>query len=395
MLKLININFYKDFSEKNRIPYFYENVYNKISLQDYFNKKKAKSSLHKKGVIAINFIPPYFDLKFRKSDKIHGFFKVFTHYGFLADFKGYSSFSEYFKSQVKAKRRKSLKSQLRKLETCFNLSHKVYLGKIDKSHYAFLLEELRILIKRRFIQRGGVHPFLNNWSFYKESAYSMLIDKKACLFVIYDGEKPIAISLNYLHQNIFVGAIDSYDIDYSKFSPGNIMILKKIEWSLLNNYKIFNMGYGDLKYKREWCNTVYKYESHILFKKNSSLSKLVAYLVSRLILLKINFKQKNKPIQDHFLNFLKKNKKILNINHHVSYMDYLDATNLITSKNTVKLDINKDENAFLRKHVYNFQYSNSENSKDIDVFMVVNDIESDSYIIKGKTNCCILNYTKD
>ena len=295
-IKLKQINFYKDFSEKNRILHFYESIYNTISGQNLINDSPIQYELDKESLVYVILIPSYLNTKIKNSELEFNFYRITTHSGFLVLINQYINFEEYFRSKLKAKRRKSLRSQLRKLEQSFQITYVLSQDKIDKVHCEFLLEKLKLMIEKRFNERGDVHSSISNWNFYETSLYKMLRDGKACLFVIYNEEEPIAISLNYLKQNIFFSAIASYDTNYSKFSLGNILILKKIEWCFKQSYSAFDMGYGDLKYKREWCTMVYKFQTHIFYNRNNIKKRLLAFLVSILVFVKINFRRKLKSI---------------------------------------------------------------------------------------------------
>ena len=120
-----------------------------------------------------------------------------------------------------------------------------------------------------------------------------LINKnKASLYVAYNGEKPIFISLNYHFDKILFGYVSSYDIDYGKFSLGQICIYKHIEWCLSNGYIMFELGWGDLEYKKWWSNNTYTFKSEVIYPKRSPLAyvlahyygyktELIAYLISK------------------------------------------------------------------------------------------------------------------
>src|SRR5690606_41905928 len=56
--------------------------------------------------------------------------------------------------------------------------------------------------------------------------------KRASFFVIYDGDHPIEISLNYHLNDVLFSSISSFDIDYAKFGLGHIEIHKQLEWCL-------------------------------------------------------------------------------------------------------------------------------------------------------------------
>ena len=380
---LIQLNFHKSFFENGIIPPFYDGLCNKINNQYFLSIIRAKIDVYKNKIVTVNFIPPFFNLKLNTLKDTFDYYKVPTHVGFLIDLQGFESAEDYLSFQFKSKSKYSLKRRVKKLEQCFNISYKMYFGKIDKVNYNFLFDELESMIQRRFSERKEKHGSLGSWRFYKETTLALILDNKACLFVVYDGKKPIAMVVNYLHQNIFEYGIPSYDIDYAKFGIGNIVILKELEWCFMNHFKIMNMEWGELRYKREWCNTIYKYETHILFKKNMWHKKLIAYIFSKLIVFKIYIRETIiNPIKER-ITLIKR--KIGNKHSTDIFQKQLfDIADIAIDKNAIKIEHNKKEFSFLLKHIYEFQYNNIENSKDIEVYKIGENQETNRFIISGK-----------
>lgn len=386
LVKLKKINFYKDFSEKGEVPLFYESIFNQTNSQSVFNSKNVFNEISQKGIAVVHLIPPYFDLH------LNGNFKavdVKTHNGYLADFRDFDTFNSYLLEHFNSNGRKLLKRRLSRLEKCFNIEYKVYYGQtIEKDHYQFLFGEFKNMIEARFSQRGQKSNSLGNWSFYLESCFDKILHKEASLFVVYNNKKPIAISLNFLHQNIFTSAIDSYDIDFSKFGLGNILIMKKMEWCFENTFSIFNMGYGDLKYKADWCNSIYKFRTQVVFLKNNFLHRAVAQLLGWSIVFKIKHKKK-------FLSWKKGPRYVLRPTGYSQDLNFQvieekEYDNLSANSQVQKVDICVENNSFLRKPVYDFQYKTSETSEDIEVLAVGEDV----YLISGKTTYGILKIPK-
>ncbi|MBU3822307.1 GNAT family N-acetyltransferase [Flavobacteriaceae bacterium XHP0103] len=381
---LIQLNFHKSFFENDLILPFYDKIYNKTDNQYFLNTAKAKIDQYKNKIVTINFIPPFFDLKLNQLNNVYNYYKVQTHVGFLIDLKNFESINKYLKFQFGISSRYKLRRALKKLEKCFDINYRMYYGDIDLANYNFLLDELELMIKKRFSQRKEKHGHLGAWSFYKETTYALILDKKASLFVVYDGNKPIAMVINYLRQNIFEYGIPSYDINYAKFGIGNIVILKELEWCFKNQFQIMDMGWGDLWYKRKWCNSVYKYETHILFKKNQWYGHLIAYLFSKLIVFKIHLRNLIiNPIKKKIVLF--KRKIGTKYSSEIIQKKTFEKSDIAISKNAIKLEYNKKEFAFLLKHIFDFQYSNSEHSKNIEVYKIDESQNSNSFIISGKS----------
>lgn len=386
LVKLIKFNFYKNFFERISVPPFYEEVYNNVNFQRTTNRH-ANLNKFKFSINITNFIPPFLDLKLNTSEINFGSFKVSTHHGFLINFNVYKDFNDYLKIRLNAKRRKSLRSQQRKLENCFNISVKIFTKRIEKSQYALLFSAFKSMLQKRFKQKGEAHAALRNWNFYEASVNDLLEKKRACLFVIYNEEEPISISLNYIYQNIFIGAFDAYNIDYKKFSLGSLMIFEKIKWCFSNNYDIYDLGWGDLKYKRELCDTVYKFKCHIVYHKNRVSKRFVAYAISRLFILKMYYNQSLVTPIEKFRNKINRNKKMPKYQEQIILTDYFNSTSALDDTElAVQLDLDRNDNHFLKKYKYDFLFRTLEKSKDIVVFK----IDSKEYMFKGKRKSCKL-----
>lgn len=92
----------------------------------------------------------------------------------------------------------------------------------------------------------------------------MILEKKASLFIIYDGEKPIGIMLNFMSNNILFGTMSVFDIAYAKYNVGSVNIMKLIEWCLNNHIKFLDFSKGHFDDKVRWTNVAYYFEYYIL-----------------------------------------------------------------------------------------------------------------------------------
>ncbi|MCK5443327.1 MAG: GNAT family N-acetyltransferase [Maribacter sp.] len=302
--------------------------------------------------------------------------------GYLANLEQYTCVEDYMKNKMGPKHRAKIRNRLRRLEKCFNISYRIHYGEITKTEYDYLFETFEHLIKRRFTQRGEVHQSLDNWNSYKKNSFQYILEKKASLFVIYDNEKPIDICLNYHFQNITNHAIRSYDIDYSKFSLGNVDILKQLEWCFNNNYKIFDLMWGDLEYKSRWCNEVYEYEHHLFLNNGFILNNTIAFLLILLYRFKDFLKEKKSSIS--YLKIKSIFKEKLQLNQRIAEpLFYIsDHTEFQLTENAIKIDIHTPDYAFLRKPTYDFQFTYVESSNDIAVYKMNN--QNKLFLIKSE-----------
>ena len=279
-IKYKKLNFTQDFFEKQILSPYYVAIRNTYSDSIFFNPNTNEKLIDDHNDISVvEFIPPFIDLDLETKQLPLSSFKYKYFKGFMCELNNTDNLQDYMNVQLGKKGVKKILSRLKRLETCFDITYKTFIGDIDESECLSLMQNLGFMIEKRFKQRGDTNNFLNNWDFYRTSAYKMINDNKACLFVIYNNNKPIVISLNYLYQNIFESAISSYEIDYAKYGLGNIIVMKKLEWCFNNNYCVFNMRFGDYPYKRMWCNTVFDYESHVIYNRKSLLQTLKAIFI--------------------------------------------------------------------------------------------------------------------
>ena len=237
-----------------------------------------------------------------------------------------------------------------------------------------------MLIERRFNQRGDLYSLKQKLDFIKEQTYLLILEKKASLYVIYDENKPIDICLSYHFQNILLHLIRSYDIDYSKYGLGQIDIYKQIDWCFENNFKIFDLMWGELLYKTHWSNEISKYEHHFIYKNNHPLKTPFVNLMIRLY--KINDVLNQKRFYKSIIKaktYLHKLKSKEEKKEPVIKFENIIKMPLIDDINAI--NINNESYKFLRKTVYDFQYLNFENTANIKVFKMNNHINS--YIIQG------------
>lgn len=61
---------------------------------------------------------------------------------------------------------------------------------------------------------------------------------------------------------------------------GHILIYKQLEWALKNNYLLFDMGMGAMRYKDEWCNYTYRFNTWIIYRKSSMTARVYALTAS-------------------------------------------------------------------------------------------------------------------
>lgn len=203
------------------------------------------------------------------------------------------------------------------------------------------------------------------------------MEKEASLYVIYNENRPIDICLNYHVAGVYVNKIRSYDIDYSKFRVGYIDIIKQLEWCLENNYAIFDLMRGDLRYKREFCNVISNLDRYILYPK-IILGPNYGPTLKGGIVVETEIKIYKRRNQESIKNNTSEETVQENKEPEIKIVELKEFP---TNIKLELIDLDQEEFNSLRKSVYEFQYSNSESSKDIQIYKLTE--ETNSFIVKG------------
>lgn len=343
----------------------------KNTTQDPLSLKKNFSSAY-----YLKFVPDYMVLPLVSESLFHCE-KLVHVKGYSIKLDNFTDVNGYIKNQFKSNA-KTILRYVNRLESCFNIDYKMFYGQIDKDIYNFIMDSLFNMMQKRFGQLQIKNESEAKWEHTRTILYDLILKKRASLFVIYSGSKPIEISINYHFKGILFSSISSYDIDYSKFGLGHVEIVKQLEWCLANNHKIFEMGRGDLDYKRRWSNQIYNFEHHIIFKKSSLYGKLWSIRLKWIHLIKLYLKSKNidqvyKKLKSRLTHTRDMN--IKPIDYNIEIIDSLPPLD-----NLVTIDIQLEDNSFLRKYVYDFQYSHIVHETQVEIFRLE---QENTYIIKG------------
>ncbi|UJH67002.1 GNAT family N-acetyltransferase [Allomuricauda sp. SCSIO 65647] len=315
-----------------------------------------------------------------------------VNWGYAIHLDGTASIDEYLEGQFKSKYRSIIRRYVKRLEHCFPIRYELFYGEIDEDIYYFVMDSLRQMIVHRFGQRQETHKEFHRWQDLVKETYQKILDKDASLFVIYDGEHPIQISLNYHFDKILFSAISSYDIDYAKFGLGHIEIYKQLQWCIENGHCVYEMGVGGMDYKRRWSNTIYQYQHHIIYPENRPLAKLFASIEINRVKLKEYLKSKNVNeliyrVKDRIVK-----KKAAQNGTDLNVVNIAAVDTSISIKEYDELKNLKSEARFLKKYLYDFLYSKVENIDDVSVLQSQKD--SKNFIFKGKSAAQHLEFEK-
>ena len=360
----------------------YINTGKNLTKGNYYKINNAKDFGNK--VFVIYDVPSYQKIKntsdSKKGLKLH---RIKQYEGFLIDLDKYSTIDEYLLATFSKNTRMKLRKYVNRLESCFKISSKMYLGFIEKREYDFLFKQFMNLLVKRYskkaISYNNMEP--QEWSFYKDVAYSLILEKKASLFVLYSGELPIAITYSYHTDTSIIDAITVFDIDYTKFNLGYVNNLKLIGWCLENNIKQLDFSKGYFDYKKRLGNLEYNFEYHIYYDDSSIQSRSYASLIKRYFELKQNMREKKINEKIHRLSFRLKNITAKQ-EKKISY-EFSEYNQSISEEQLILIDLNLAEYQFLKRIVFDFLYLNKEKYKDLNVFKETT--ENSIYLLRGNT----------
>lgn len=367
---------------KHNIPNLYINCGKTHTKGISYVLKKLYTSEIRKKTFLIYDVPTYFKINSNVRSKNLGLHKVKQYSGYLIDLTPFKDLDQYMQATFSKSGRYKLKKYNKRLESCFDIQYKMYHGNISKDTYDEIFRDFKILLEKRFsekqIRNNNLDP--SEWNFYFEVAYPMILENKAGLFVIYDGKKPIGVTLNYLSEDTVFDAITVFDVDYAKFHLGSTTIMKLIEWCLEHKIRIFDFSKGHFDYKKRWANKSYDFEYHIYFDRKSLLSLIMAYSLKLFFNLKQELRNRHVNDMIHKLAFRLKNKKLPL--KEIKKYSLIDDNTPITSHQLKQIDPFAKEYEFLKSAIFDFLYLKQENCQMLDVYHVTN--ESNTYIFKGQ-----------
>ncbi|MCF8273413.1 MAG: GNAT family N-acetyltransferase [Flavobacteriaceae bacterium] len=307
---------------------------------------------------------------------------MFQKHGYAANLNHCKSIDEYMAMNFKSSFRNNVKRSVKRLETSFDITYNMFFGKITYEAYNSLMTSFHDLLSKRFQQLKLKNVTLENWTYYFNIAYQRINNKEASLFVMYKDQEPIAFSLNFHFDTVFYFAIPTFNADFSKFTLGNVVIYKNLEWCLNNGVSLFDMGYGGFENKINWCNTTYHFETHIFFKpKNlmgyayTSILKYKYKLINYLLAKNVNVLIRN------MMNMVKGEKSYQQLTYKSTEIDR--PLSLEDPQITLIEDYHKIY-AFLNKPLYDFLYIHHDSIKHIKIYKFKH--EPDTFLITGTKN---------
>lgn len=344
----------------------------------------------KKEALLVFDVPTYFKIPQPQGPQPTKLIRVRQYPGFLIELDSFSSLQEYLQKKFKKSSRYKLNKYSKRLSECFDIETKMHLGDaITEEAYNLLFDRFRELLEKRFLDKAEHNNNLDEqeWGFYKSVVYPLILKRQAGLFVIKNGETPIAITLVYFSKDIIFDAITVFDIDYAKFHLGSVNIMHLIDWGIANKFKLLDFSKGYFDYKTRWATKSYDFEYHILYNSKSLSSTAKAMLASNYFKLKQYLREKdlNLLLNKVLFRFRKKEWDSFNAPDEKSKTIVFEDVE-VQDASLEKID---GYNPQVIKLFFDFLYLNNESAKDVEVFHGSNG----QYLFRGKNSKKIARLT--
>ncbi len=384
--KHIRASFFLDLFLKGKsFPSFYKKITTTFLNNDVYSSHPSAKFNFDYLTYSIYDIPNYLETEFDKTTSL----KLLTaplYPGYIINLTCFKNLEDYLNNHLGKPRKSQLKRYRKRLDICIAPNYKVYYGDISKDEYNILFNRLILMTERRFAQKEELNFELPFLELYRDMMYSMMLNKKASIFVIYHGKKPINITLNFIDNACIFHWNSCYDVDYQMFNLGHVNMVNHLEWAFNKGFKLFDMGRGDFLHKRKYVNESYIYNEHIVYNSKSLPALIIAHL--KLLKLKLRYGT---------IKFLKK------FNFHLFYGKYAkykyrvvksrhknDKSYAVTASNITEIpsleklaliDLDNYDYDFLIKPLNYFLYKNQDNMKNVKVLTDLKDVQT--FYFKG------------
>jgi len=348
----------------------------------YSFSKENLTNENKNKVLLIYDVPEYFNIPKEEPKQNLTTDKITQYPGFLIDLKPYQDLTNYMSATFSKSSRYKLNKYKKKLESCFNIKYKMYYGEISNEEHGQIFDAFEKLLRKRFLQKEITNNNLDpkEWNFYKEVSLPMVLEKNASLFVIYDGDQIIGVTLNYIQNNTLIDAITVFDIDYSKFHLGSVNIMKLIEWCFENQFDKLDFSKGYFDYKKRWSNLQYKFEYHLIYNKNAILPKIIAFGIKKYFIAKQFLRDKKLNERIHRFKFLLNNNPTKQIVK--PEFSFEDLTEHSADFELREISVAKEKNNSLKTALFEYLYLNNESINNLRTYKVLN--TENTFIFKNK-----------
>ena len=323
-------------------------------------------------LILIYDVPSYLEIKLDEIDQNLTIDRIRQYPGFSINLEPFTDLDNYLIQTFKRSSRYKLNKYKKKLESCFNIKYKMFYGEIKKEEYNIIFDQFETLLKKRFQQKGIMNNNLDpgEWNFYKDVTYPMILENDATLFVTYNENQIIGVTLNYINNNTLIDAITVFDVDYSKFNLGSVNIMKLIEWCLKNKFDKLDFSKGYFDYKKRWSNLEYNFEYHLIYNKNAVLPRTMAFVIKNYFRAKQYLRDKKLNDRIHKFKFLLNNRSTKQ--NMILGFSFEELIELSTDYELKEILLSSEKNHSLKKALFEYLYLNNESINDLKTFKVIN-----------------------
>lgn len=379
------------FTKHHLLPLFI-NVGKTLTKGIEYSLSSKENNDYRRNAFLIYDVPTYFEIEQDAPQSDLGFYKTKQYPGFLINLEEFKDLTQYMAVTFSKSSRYKLNKYKKRLEQCFDIEYRMFFGNISKKEYDEVFKSFRMLLEKRFddkqIENNNLRT--DEWNFYYEVAFPMILEKKASLFVIYDSGSPIGVTLNYFSDTVVFDAITVFDIDYSKFHLGSVTIMKLVEWSILNGYSILDFSKGYFDYKTRWSNKAYDFEYHIYYDSSSLKAKSIALFLKKFFDLKQYLRDKKINEKLHRITYRLK-RKTSNETFYTNYT-FIEVADTFDIEKLESLNTKMLDDRFLKSIAFDFLYLNNECMTDLKMYEFI-DGQID-YLLLGRSKKMGVSITK-
>jgi hypothetical protein len=331
MSDLKKIDFMFELAFNKSLPDFYDQVQYKSDYEVLLNSASSEVPSLNDNIYMVYDVPSFLNVRTKTIYSNTGFKSVIQHKGYQINLDNYNDLEAYLKDRFGKSSLQLLRAGKKRLETCFDITYKMYYGNIDKDQYHHFFKKFYKMLELRASEKGIHNRNLPFWDLYTAKVYDMICSKEASLFVIYDGNQAINISLNMHVKNTVFLFISAYDVAYSKFRLGHTNWMMQLDWFLKNGIKRVDFSKGNVAYKKRWTNTEYDFNYHLFYNSSNMVLKLKALWIARRLQLLQTLRNKN--INTYYYSLLDwfktRNKSAKHPNYQLEDIDNLPNNNLL------------------------------------------------------------------
>ncbi len=271
-----HLHFHNLLYEENLLPGFYQDT---SGLHDTRMPPAG-------GVSVVHLIPPYLPGGGPQLQSGFSSYPCRVHRSYLVDLTQAEKIDALLRDALGSRRYKNCRRLKRRLEERVDFRFAVYTEKMDAGAYRELMAGLRTMIRRRFDQKDVNHDSLGRWEDIVQHTRDRIRENQASLMAIYDGDTPIAIGLNYHRLGVLASAITGFDTEFEPFGLGKLMLLEKIRWAFANDFRIVDLGWGDLKHKEDLANRMEAYRTDVVYPAARPHLRLLAWGIAQFLRIK-------------------------------------------------------------------------------------------------------------